>query len=105
MNECLNCRTLKELYTPEVCLCEDGPIMKFKDIQDDLIKALKPLAKDLNEEVNLIDGFISAEFLEELNDNPVLGGPTVPMVALISEKSGRLYFYSLRMLLPDLEIK
>ena len=78
--------------------------IKFQDIQDDLIKALKPLAKDLNEEVNLIDGFISAEFLEELNDNPVLGGPTVPMVALIGEKGGRLYFYSLKKLLPDLEI-
>lgn len=76
----------------------------FDDIKSDVLFALQDKAKNLGEPVSLIEGFISGPFSTELSNSTVLGGPTIPMVMLVGDESGRLYFFALKALLNNIEI-
>ena len=41
---------------------------------------------------------------KELTGAFVIGGPTIPMIAVVGNNSGRIYFFALKALLPDIEI-
>jgi hypothetical protein len=74
----------------------------FADVKDDILAALNKVRDDagITEPVGLIDGFITNPISGELVNAILVGGPCVPMVMLVGEKTGRLYFFALKTLLP-----
>ena len=78
--------------------------IKFTEKKEAILVALKSKKNlGINEPVNLIDGFINQPIYNEFSGNVVIGGPTIPMIALIGN-SGRIYFFALKALLSDLTI-
>lgn len=57
----------------------------------------------IKESVHLMEGFINTPFSNELSDSFILGGTTVPMIMLIGNTSGQVYFFILKELLPEIE--
>lgn len=80
--------------------------LKFTDYKDQIIKALndKGVSLGIQEPVTLIDGFINQPMYKELTGAFVIGGPTIPMIAVVGNNSGRIYFFALKALLPDIKI-
>jgi hypothetical protein len=80
-------------------------IIKFADVEKDLLKALNKKNKTgelkLPESADLATGFVNQMFSNELSNSFTLGGPTVPMVLLVG-KSGQIYFFALKILLPEI---
>jgi hypothetical protein len=76
----------------------------FVDIKHKILPILEQKTKTIGESVSLIDGFASSPFSTELSDSVLLGGPTIPMVMLVGNDSGRLYFFALKAILKDIEI-
>jgi hypothetical protein len=81
-------------------------IIAFKDIQNSLMDELKKRLQtlEIKESVTLVEGFISQPFNKELSTSFVLGGPTIPMVMLLGNESGRIYLFALKALLKDMEL-
>lgn len=53
----------------------------------------------------LVDGFIMQPLSNEVSGNIVLGGPTIPLVAIVGNTSGRIYYFALKALgIQGLEI-
>jgi hypothetical protein len=52
----------------------------------------------------LIESFFNQPIQNDLSGQIVIGGPTIPMVALIKKTSGQIYFFALKALLPNLTI-
>ena len=85
----------------------DNKTIKFKDCRKDIIKAIEDRKDDLNinESVNLIDGFINQPVYQEVSGNAILGSATIPTIAVVGKNSGRIYSFPLQALLPDLDFK
>ncbi|HAT9215558.1 TPA: hypothetical protein JBC15_02140 [Legionella pneumophila subsp. pneumophila] len=66
--------------------------IKFTDYREKIIQELnnKKVFLGINEPVSLIDGFINQPIQQELSGNIVIGGPTIPMVAVVGNNSGRI---------------
>lgn len=79
--------------------------LKFSDHKQSILEALQEKGQSLgiNESVNLIDGFINQPIYQEFSGNVIIGGPTIPMIAVVGN-SGRVYFFALKALLPNLEM-
>jgi len=77
--------------------------IKFSDYKEKIIKALneKSPQHGIQEPTSLVDGFINQPIQKELTGGPVIGGPAIPMVAVVGNNSGRIYFFALKTLLPD----
>jgi hypothetical protein len=80
--------------------------VKFADIKNQLCDVLEERIKDLGakEKFTLIEGFFNQPIQNEISGNIMIGGPTVPMVAIVGNQSGRMYLFALKILLPKLEI-
>ena len=80
--------------------------LKFVDYKDKIIKALqdKHVSLGIQEPVTLVDGFFNQPVYKEFTGAFVIGGPTIPMIAVVGNNSGRIYFFALKALLPDLKI-
>lgn len=78
-------------------------IIKFSGIKEKLIPAINAKIPQLglSEPVTLIDGFVNQPISLELSGSFVIGGPTVPMVMIVGNNTGRIYFFALKALLPD----
>ena len=76
----------------------------FNDIRGEIQEALNSRSVHLgiNEPVTLLDGFINVPIYNQLSRNVVIGGPTVPMIAVVGNNSGRVYYFALGQLLPHL---
>lgn len=74
----------------------------FADVKQDILDALQKLPQDagITEKVGLVDGFINNPLSRELSDSIIIGGPSVPMILLVGETTGRVYFFALKILLP-----
>ena len=51
----------------------------------------------------LVEGFIMQPLNKEVSGNIIIGGPTIPLVAIVGNTSGRMYYFALKALLPNLE--
>ena len=51
----------------------------------------------------LIDGFINMPFQKEIGGAFVIGGPTVPAVAVVGKSTGLVYTFALKVLLPQIQ--
>lgn len=75
-------------------------IIKFSDVKDRIIEALKANKIDLDKHT-LFEGFISEPFSKELSDSITIGGPTIPMILLVNNQ-GKIELYALKALVSDL---
>lgn len=84
--------------------------IKFEDYKQQIVEALdrnlKSSASPFVGEngFTLIDGFFSQPFQKEMSGNFVIGGPALPMVAIVGNTTGRVYFFALKILLPSIKI-
>lgn len=77
--------------------------IKFDDIRSDIINALMNRSLKSGETLDLIDGFGKPHFSRELDDSE-LQGCIIPMVMGVGIKTGRVYFFPLKELLPNIEL-
>jgi hypothetical protein len=53
----------------------------------------------------LVDGFIMQPLSNEVSGNVIIGGPTIPLIVIVGNTSGRMYYFALKALnIPGLEI-
>lgn len=52
----------------------------------------------------LIDGFINMPFQKEMGGAFVIGGPTVPAVAVVGKSTGVIHTFALKVLLPNIQL-
>ena len=80
-------------------------VIKFSEIKDELIKALNDKLQSnrlhISEKVTIVDGFINQPLSMELSGSFVIGGPAVPMIMLVGNESGRIYYFALKAVLPN----
>jgi hypothetical protein len=81
---------------------------KFEDYQKKLLEAfnkkniLCPQCKKDN--YALLPGFINQPIQKELMAGLVIGGQGIPLVAFICLECGRVDYYAVKILLPEIEI-
>lgn len=82
--------------------------LKFADIQDSVKVELekKLLTAPIPGEggFSLINGFLNPSVQSEISSGINMGGPSMPMVGLVGNASGRVYAFALKAILPDIEI-
>jgi hypothetical protein len=80
--------------------------IKFEDIKEKILMELDKRFKDMeiNEPVTLVDGFVNQPVYMELSDSFVIGEPTIPMVMLLGNQSGRIYFFAFNAILEGIQI-
>jgi hypothetical protein len=79
--------------------------IKFEEYKQKIIAALG--AKDnlgITESVTLIDGFVNQPIQNELSGAFMVGGPAIPMIMLLGNNSGHIYYFALKAVLPDIKL-
>ena len=78
----------------------------FEKIKEQIITALQDPSKNLgiDEPVTLFDGFVNQPFCTELSGTFIIGGPTIPMIMLVGNNSGRVHFLALKAILKDIDL-
>ena len=77
-------------------------ILEFNSIKDDLMRILSEKQLGIQEPCELFQGLFDTVYCRETRKSFPIGGPTVPMVCLIGEKTGRIYWFALGKLMPEL---
>ena len=82
-------------------------IHKFEDIKHDIQAAIserldKLMAPHGEAGFILVDGFFNFPIQSEIGNGFVIGGPSLPMVAIMGKTSNRIFFFPLKVLLPNL---
>ena len=81
--------------------------IKFDDYKQritDAIQAKLQITPIIGENgFTLVEGFIMQPLSKEVSGNIIIGGPTIPLVAIVGNTSGRMYYFALKALLPNLE--
>ncbi len=52
----------------------------------------------------LIDGFINMPFQKEMGSAFVIGGPSIPAVAVVGKSTGLIHTFALKVLLPNIQL-
>lgn len=78
----------------------------FSEYKDRILKEItdRSTLLGINEPVSIVDGFVNQPIQNELSGSIMIGGPTIPMVMLVGNKTGRVYYFALKALLPDINI-
>lgn len=78
--------------------------IKFSDYKQKIIDALyqKSSYLKINEPVTLIDAFINQPIHNELSAALTIGGPTIPSIAVVGNTTGKIYYFALKALLPEM---
>ncbi len=81
--------------------------IKFEDYKTELQEAIKKRANQAifsnEKDLNLIDGFILQPIQQTIGNSIIVGGPQVPLVAVVGVSSGKVYYFAVKALLPDLD--
>lgn len=81
--------------------------IKFEDVKERLREELlkNPTLLEGEDKITLIDGIFNMPLQYKLPEEVRLNGEfsSAPMIACVGNKSGRVYFFSLFILLPDLK--
>ena len=51
----------------------------------------------------LVEGFIMQPLNKEISGSIIIGGPTIPLVAIVGNTSGRMYYFALKALIPNVD--
>ena len=65
--------------------------LKFENIKNDVLAALNKIEIDVNESLTLLEGFVNTPFASDLALVRPHDGPSIPMIALLGNKSGRIH--------------
>lgn len=81
-------------------------VLQFSEIKERLIGALETNeeVKKIGEPITLLNGFVNQTFTTEITSDYMIGGPRVPIIMLIGNESGRVYYFALKAILKDLAI-
>lgn len=83
-------------------------VVRFEDYKERIQKAIEErlLNRLLSEPEGfiLIDGFANIQLQKELGGAFIIGGPTIPTVAIVGKSSGLIYTFALKVLLPNIQI-
>lgn len=81
-------------------------IIKFSDIKERITDEINSRSEKMgiHETVTLFDGFVRQPYDPELSGTYVIGGPTVPMIMLIGNTTGQVYFFALKAVLQDIDL-
>lgn len=79
-----------------------GKIIKFEDYRQDIINALHEKHTNVKEQVTLLDWFFIQPVSATLPEKLSIAGPKFPMIGLVWNTTGRVYFVALKILLPDI---
>lgn len=79
--------------------------IQFEEVKESLLAALKKKAKLGGEDFTLLNGFILQGIQQRLSGNFTIGGPAIPLVAVVGNNTGQVHFFALKALLPDLDLK
>jgi len=52
----------------------------------------------------LLDGFINIQLQKEMAGAFVIGGPSVPSVAVVGKSSGLIHTFALKVLIPEIQM-
>jgi len=80
--------------------------IKFSEHKEAILKALneKVGSHGIQEPTSLVTGFFNQPVYGVVSESVIIGGPTIPMGAVVGNNSGRVYFFALTALLPNLEM-
>jgi hypothetical protein len=83
--------------------------IKFEDIKESILESIRnnpDITSNIREPggVTLVDGFINQPIQKDLTGGLILGGPSIPIICLVGNSTGRMYFFALKVLLPDINI-
>ena len=82
--------------------------IKFLDIKEELQNALQEKLKQApivgEAGFTLIDGFMTLPLHGEISNNVIIGGPSIPVVGIVGNTSGRVYTFALKVILPRIQI-
>lgn len=82
--------------------------VKFEDEKDNIQKEIEKkistgVIKDPGGFI-LIEGFINMPTQNEVGGAFVIGGPTIPTVAVVGKTTGLVYTFALKILLPNIKL-
>jgi hypothetical protein len=82
--------------------------IKFESLKEQIQKAIElriqqGVISDTSGFI-LIDGFINMPFQKELGNSFVVGGPTIPSVAVVGKSTGIVYTFALKVLIPGIQL-
>jgi len=82
--------------------------VKFLDIKEKLQLALQEKLKQTpivgEAGFTLIDGFMTLPLHGDISNNLIIGGPSIPVIGIVGNTSGRVYTFALKVILPDIQI-
>lgn len=82
--------------------------INFDDYKEEINKAiqLKINSGAINDPNGfiLIDGFINMPINKEIGEAFIIGGPTIPAVAVVGKRTGIIHTFALKILLPQIPI-
>lgn len=83
-------------------------MIEFAHIRDELIISLKKKLKSMDtpdeDGFTLLEGFIELPLHDQIPKSIWLNKKCVFMIGLVGNKTGRMYTFPLKMILPDIEI-
>jgi len=86
--------------------------LSFDDKKEEILRALSlkcgPFVKCPSCSGNnftLIEGFINQPIAKELSGSIMIGGPTIPLIAVACKNCGNMQYHALKALLPDLKFE
>ncbi|MCT4599731.1 MAG: hypothetical protein N4A32_02395 [Marinifilaceae bacterium] len=78
----------------------------YEDYKEQIIEAINKKLAERNivdkDGFTLVDGFVNLPLHQELGEM-VLGGPTIPAIAIVGNDSGLVYTFALKKLLPNIK--
>jgi len=83
-------------------------VINFEQYRPEILKALENRLKtgvisDPNGFI-LLDGFINMPLQKEMGGAFIIGGPTIPAVAVVGKSSGLIYTFALKVLIPNINL-
>jgi len=77
----------------------------FSEYKQKIITAISAKGNlGIAEPTTLVDGFVNQPIQSEFTGAFIVGGPAIPMVMLLGTNSGRIYYFALKAILPDIKL-
>jgi len=77
-------------------------VKHFSDYKEAIVKAINERDHGIQEPIVLIEAFVNQD-VQFLNESQIISMKYIPTVLFIGENTGRMYFFALNHLLPNLD--
>lgn len=84
--------------------------IKFTDFKERIIQGLKDKNLPIHcgscgsGEMTLIDGFVNQPLQDTFSGGLIIGGKSLPLIALVCNKCGHVQYYALKAIIQDLDL-